>query len=119
MASRKKIGNDAEKEFTNLMFKNGWWAHIFADKVAGQPFDIVISKDNTAWFFDAKNIKDKDYLLHSRIEENQHNSFKMLVKRGTDRCGFACKFDDGWYLIKYNKMNFDNKKTHKSEMSKL
>jgi len=119
MASRKKIGNNTEKEFANLMYEKGWWVHIFADKVNGQPFDVVMSKENKVWFFDVKHIKDLEYLLHSRIEENQHNAFKMLVKRGTTNCGFACKFGERWYYIRYCDMNFEDKKTLKSNMSIL
>jgi len=116
--SNKKAGNDAEREFARLMFEKGYWVHIFADKVVGQPLDVVMSKDNMVWFVDVKNIQDKDYFLHSRIEENQHNAMKMLIKRGTTNVGFACKFNDGWYLLKYNSIDFTQKKTNKRYMIK-
>lgn len=120
MYSQKKLGNATEREFATHMFNRGWWVHIFADKINGQPFDIVMSKDNTVWFLDAKHVQDKDYFLHSRIEENQKNAFTMLVNRGTTQCGFAIKFEnDGWYLLKFNEIDFTQNKTHKSQMTKL
>ena len=119
MYNQKRIGNSAEKEFANLMFRSGWWVHIFADKVNGQPFDIVMSKDNTVWFLDSKHVKDKDYFLHSRIEENQKNAFRMLTDRGTTQCGFVVKFSDGWRLLRYQSIDFSKSKTSKDDMLPL
>jgi len=117
--SNKKAGNKAEKDFARFMYNKGWWVHIVADKVVGQPFDVIMSKNNKIWLLDVKNVQDKDYFLHSRIEENQHNAFKMLIKRGTNNCGFAVQFNDGWYYMSYELMNFNNKRTSKTEMIKL
>lgn len=119
MYSQKKIGNDTEKEFAIHMYRNGWWIHIFADKVNGQPFDIVMSKNNTVWFLDVKHVKDKDYLLHSRIEQNQINAFTMLMKRGTNQCGFVVKFNDGWYLLRFQDVELTQTRTMKEKMTRL
>lgn len=120
MYSQKKIGNKAEKDFAKLMFNRGWWVHIFADKVTGQPFDIVMAKNNTAWFLDVKHVKDKDYLLHSRIEENQKNAFTMLMNRGSSNCGFAVKFSEfGWYFLRYRDINFNRKLTPRDKMKRI
>jgi hypothetical protein len=117
--TQKKLGNSTEKEFASLMYSLGWWVHIFADKVNGQPFDIVMSRNNMVWFLDAKHVQDKDYFLHSRIEDNQHNAFKMLINRGTTQCGFVCKFSDGWRLLKYQDIDHTKSKTHKDDMRQL
>jgi Holliday junction resolvase len=119
MISNKKIGNNAERAFAALMFNHGWWVHLFATKVVGQPFDCVCANQGVVWFVDVKNVDDKDYLAHSRIEENQHNSMKMLFNRGFRTLGFVCLFDDGWYLLKYQDIDFSANKTYKNKMTKL
>ena len=74
----KKIGNQKEKDFANLMFDKGWWVHILNDKVNGQPFDIIMAKNNVVWFLDVKNVSGKSYFLHNRIEPNQKSAMKKL-----------------------------------------
>ena len=101
------------------MYEKGWWVHIFADKVNGQPFDLVMSKDNTVWFLDIKHVQDKDYLLHSRMEENQINAFTMLLKRNTNQCGFAVKFHDGWYLLRFQDVDLTQRRSTKEKMTDL
>lgn len=119
--SNKKIGNDTEKEFARLMYDKGYVVIIIPDKIAGQPCDIVMSKNNVAHFIDVKHVQDKDYFLHSRIEQNQHNTFKLLLSRGTTNCGFAIKFsnDCNWYYLPYSSINMEQKKTYKTDMIKI
>jgi hypothetical protein len=119
MTSNKKIGNNAESAFATLMFNHGWWVHIFATKVVGQPFDCICANQGVVWFLDVKHIDDVDYLLHSRIEANQHNAMRMLQARGFNTLGFVCLFSDGWYLLKFANINFNEKKTNKNKMEKL
>ena len=120
MYSNKKIGNDTENEFADMMYKKGWWVHIFADKVNGQPCDIVMIKDKVTWMLDVKHVAvNKQYFLHSRIEENQRNVFNMLSVRNFHNTGFAIKFDDGWYLLKYSNINQESKRTFKKDMTKI
>jgi hypothetical protein len=119
MANVKKIGNQVEKEFATLMYAKGWWVHLLNDKVNGQPLDAIMAKDEVVWFLDIKNVSDKDYFLHSRIEPNQHTTMKMLLNRGMKNVGFAIKFDDGWFLLYYKDINFDEKKTYKNRLIEL
>ena len=118
MANVKKIGNKVEKEFATLMFEKGWWVYLLSDKINGQPFDAIMAKDEVVWFLDIKNVQDKDYFLHSRIEPNQFTSMKMLINRGMSNVGFIIKFNDGWYLLPYKKINFEEKKTFKEDCIK-
>lgn len=121
MISNKKIGNNTEREFASLMFKLGWWAHIFATKVVGQPFDCICANKGIVWFLDIKHVEEKDYLLHSRIEANQMNSMKMLANRGFTTLGFICFFEDdkSWYLLRYKNIDWTKNKTYKDQMEKL
>jgi hypothetical protein len=111
----KKIGNQTEKDFANLMFNKGWWVHILNDKVNGQPFDIIMAKNSAVWFLDVKNVSGKNYFLHNRIEPNQKSSMKMLMKRGISNVGFVICFDGEWYLLKYSKIDFDKPRTLKRD----
>lgn len=113
--SIKSLGNKVEKEFATQMYNRGWWVHLLNDKVNGQPFDVIMAKDESVWFLDVKNVQDKDYFLHSRIEDNQINSMKMLINRGMINVGFVIKFNDGWYLLKYINIDFDANKTYKKD----
>lgn len=113
--SIKSLGNRVEKEFATHMYDRGWWVHLLNDKVNGQPFDVIMAKDESVWFLDVKNVQDKDYFLHSRIEDNQINSMKMLINRGMINVGFVIKFNDGWYLLKYINIDFDANKTYKKD----
>ena len=119
MYNQKKIGNAREIEFAKKMYEKGWWVHRFADKVNGQPCDIIMCKNNTIWFLDVKNVKNKDYLLHSRIEPNQINTFKLLNRRGIFNTGFAVRFNDGWYHLDFKDVNFKENSTSKKKMRKL
>lgn len=117
--NNKRTGNAVEQEFAEMMYDKGWWVHILSDKVTGQPFDCIMANAEVTFFVDIKSVESQDYLLHSRIEDNQRNAFKMLTKRKVKNCGFMCKFNDGWYYLPFEKINFENKKTHKRDMIKL
>jgi Holliday junction resolvase len=117
--NQKNIGNKTEKEFAEIMFNKGWWVHLFADKISGQPFDIVMCRSEVCWFIDVKHVQDKNYFLHSRIEPNQINAFKTLNSRGMHNTSFVIKFSDGWYMVKFKDIDFSKNKTEKDKMMKL
>lgn len=119
MTNNKLVGTTVERAFASLMFQSGWWVHIFATKVVGQPFDCIAANQGVVWFLDVKNVDKEDYLLHSRIEANQKNSMMMLANRGFKTIGFVCLFDDGWYLLRFADIEWIQKKTNKSKMEKL
>ena len=85
----KKIGNQTEKDFANLMFNKGWWVHILNDKVNGQPFDIIMAKNSAVWFLDVKNVSGKNYFLHNRIEPNQKIINENVDETRHLKCGFC------------------------------
>lgn len=119
MTNNKTIGNQVERAFATLMHNEGWWVHIFATKVVGQPFDVIAANQGIVWFVDVKNVQDGDALLHSRMEANQINAMKMLQKRAFKTIGFVCLFDDGWYLLLFDDIDFTRSKTTKDKMKKI
>jgi Holliday junction resolvase len=121
MNINKKIGNTTERKLADLMFKEGWWVHLVKDKINGQPFDVIMSKNNVTWFVDIKHVKEgQEYLLTSRIEENQRNAMKLLEERGTDKTGFIIYFEgDGWFMIQNKTINYERGRIDKAEMKRL
>jgi len=119
MTNVKKIGNDVEREFIDLAYKKGWWVHLFASKVNGQPFDIVMAKNGKVWFLDVKSVQGKNYFLHSRIEENQKNAMTMLYNRHIDNVGFVIKFDDEWRFLRFSKIDWNGSRTLKRDTQPL
>ena len=115
----KTLGTSVERAFAGLMFRSGWWVHLFATKAVGQPFDCICAYQGVVWFVDVKNIDGKDHLLHSRIEANQKNAMTMLKNRGFKTLGFVCLFDDGWYLLRFQDIDFTQTKKYKDKMEKL
>ena len=100
--NNKTIGNAVEKEFARAMFVRGWWVHILAYNANGQPFDVIMSRNNISWFLDVKNVESGDSFRLDRVEENQMTSFRLLTAMGTTNCGLAIKFDDKkFYLLEY------------------
>jgi hypothetical protein len=47
------------------------------------------------------------------------NSMIMLWNTGARTIGFAIKFDNGWYLLTLDKINFNDKSINKVNMKKL
>jgi Holliday junction resolvase len=116
----KQIGNNTEKEFANMMFKKGWWVYMVPNKINGQPFDIIMAKNDISWFIDVKNVNNKDYFLLSRIEPNQKSSMSSLYKKGNFNIGFAIKFDDDdWRFLRFKNIDFEKRKIYKDEIPKL
>jgi penicillin-binding protein-related factor A (putative recombinase) len=117
--SNKAIGTQVEKEFAYKMHRAGWWVHLLADKIHGQPFDCIMSNHGVTWFLDIKNVQHGDTFSLARIEENQINAMVMLWQTGARTVGFAIKFEDGWYILKLEQINFNTKYATKSEMKRL
>lgn len=117
--NNKTLGNTVEKEFAQKMHKSGWWVHLLADKIHGQPLDCIMTNHGVTWFLDIKNVKSGETFDLSRIEDNQMNSMIMLWNTGIRTVGFAIKFDDGWYILLLNKINFNEKQINKQAMRKI
>lgn len=99
--NNKRLGNQWEKEFCNLLASKGYWVHFIASNRAGQqPFDVIAVKDNIPFAFDCKTAVKPIFPL-SRLEENQKFAFEKWIDCGNENCFLAIKYDGRMYLLKY------------------
>lgn len=101
--SNNKVGQDFEHEFCEMLYDNGFWVHFIERKKSGsQPFDIIASKNNIAFVFDAKTNSGNLFRL-SRIEENQIESMTLFNDRGNKNSFIVIKKDDcDIYIIPFS-----------------
>ena len=98
--SNKKVGNDFENEFCNLLSVNGFWVHNLAQNQAGQPADVIAVRDGKAFLIDCKVCSTGRFQL-KRIEENQQLAMEHWLDMGNDEVWFALKVDDNIVMINY------------------
>lgn len=98
MASNKKLGNDFEREFCQLLHDNGFWVHNLAQNHAGQPADVIAVKNGNAHLIDCKVCTNGKFQF-SRIEENQHYAMESWIRSGNFNAYFALKVNNEIYLI--------------------
>lgn len=87
--SNKKLGNDFENRFINILSEKGFWCHLFVQNQAGQPADVIAVKHGYAHLIDCK-VCSNDIFPLDRMEENQ----RMAMKHWHD-----CENGDGWFAI--------------------
>jgi Holliday junction resolvase len=88
----KNIGNEYEDKLIKLLFKHGWWCHLFAYKPEGQPCDVIALKDNKYLLLDVKHCSGKRFPF-SDIRPNQKTCFALARKQGNTNNGFAIYFE--------------------------
>lgn len=93
MTSNRKLGNDFESEFCEILAEHGFWVHNFALKKSGQPADVIAVKNRTASLIDCKVCENDEFPL-SRIEENQRLSMELWENCGNGR---------GWFVLNTSK----------------
>jgi Holliday junction resolvase len=96
--SNKKLGNDFEAEFCEILSKHGYWCHNLAQNSAGQPADVIAVKDSVAYLIDCK-VCSNDRFQFSRIEENQELAMEMWRECGNTWGIFALKYSEGIYMV--------------------
>lgn len=96
--TNKKLGNDFESEFCQLLFDHGWWVHNMAQNAAGQPADVIAVKDHKALLIDCKVCTNRGFAL-SRVEDNQHLSMDLWRDRGNGEAWFAIKTNLGEIIM--------------------
>ena len=94
MTSNRKLGNDFESEFCEILAKHGFWVHNFALKKSGQPADVIAVKNWFPSLIDCKVCENDEFLL-SRIEENQRLSMELWEDCGNGQGWFALKTSIG------------------------
>lgn len=89
MASNKKIGNDFESDFCEILFNEGFWAHNMAQNDSGQPADVIAARNGKTYLIDCKVCTTRGFAL-SRMEENQDLSMELWE---------VCGNGDGWFAV--------------------
>lgn len=98
MASNKKVGNDFESDLCDIFAEHGFWVHNFAQKIAGQPADVIAVRNRQAYLIDCK-VCSSDFFSFSRLEDNQILSMDLWKDSGNGTGWFAVKFDDRIYMM--------------------
>ena len=86
--TNKKIGNDFESDFCEILFDNGFWVHNLAQNQAGQPADVIAARSGKTYLIDCKVCSVRGFAL-SRMEENQDLSMEMWKATGNGEGWFA------------------------------
>ena len=88
--TNKKIGNDFESDFCEILFNEGFWTHNLAQNANGQPADVIAARNGKTYLIDCKVCSNQGFAL-SRIEENQDLSMELWKDTGNG---------DGWFALK-------------------
>lgn len=96
--SNKRLGNEFEQEFCEILYQHGYWVHNLAMNQAGQPADVIAVKEKTAYLIDCKVCSHNRFPL-SRVEENQHFSMEFWKMCGNGEGWFALKVDNEVIMI--------------------
>lgn len=96
----KKLGNDFEKELSEILYDAGYWVHLLNQNKNGQPADIIAVKNGKAYLIDAK-VCMYEVFPFRRIEENQHLSMDMWIECRNITPYFALKARNEIYMVSY------------------
>ena len=86
----KKLGNDFEKELSEILYDAGYWVHLLNQNKNGQPADIIAVRSGGAYLIDAK-VCTYEVFPFRRIEENQQLAMDMWIECGNIEPYFALK----------------------------
>ena len=102
--SNKKLGNDFESQFCEILSQEGYWCHLFAQNSAGQPADVIAVRNGKAYLIDCK-VCINDTFPFSRIESNQHTAMTLWRESGNDYGWFALQLSNkDIYMIDHDLM---------------
>ena len=113
--TNKKIGNDFESDFCEILFDNGFWVHNLAQNQAGQPADVIAARSGKTYLIDCKVCSVRGFAL-SRMEENQDLSMELWKSCGNGEGWFAVLIGGQVYMIKHSVVKcFKNRQSYMSE----
>lgn len=98
--SNKSEGNKFEQELCEILSKEGFWCHNFANRAEGQPADVIAVRRDYAVLIDCKDCKGDSFRL-SRIEDNQWTAMQMWEIRTDYDAWFAIKIHGSIYMIPF------------------
>lgn len=93
--SNKKLGNDFEAQFCEILFAEGFWCHNLAQNQAGQPADVIAVRNGKSYLIDCKVCSNGGFVL-SRMEDNQDLAMGLWQDCGN---GY------GWFSILISESN--------------
>ena len=96
----KKLGNDFEKELSEILYDAGYWVHLLNQNKNGQPADIIAVKNRMAFLIDAK-VCTYEVFPFRRIEDNQQLAMDMWIECGNVEPYFALKCRNEIYMVGY------------------
>ena len=96
----KKLGNEFEKELSEILYDAGYWVHLLNQNKNGQPADIIAVKNKKAYLIDAK-VCSLEKFAFKRVEENQRLSMQMFIECGNTTPYFALKARNEIYMLSY------------------
>lgn len=115
--NNKKIGTQFEKDFCEMMSKEGFWVHFLSpDSTGAQPFDVIAVRDGIAYAIDCKTSVSHIFPI-SRLEFNQIASFMLWMKKGNREPLIAVKYREDIYFIGFLEL-WEKKKVDLDEMRK-
>ena len=97
----KKLGNDFEKELSEILYDAGYWVHLLNQNKNGQPADIIAVKNGGAYLIDAK-VCSYEIFPFKRIEDNQRLAMDMWQECGNTTPYFALKCRNEIYMVDWN-----------------
>ena len=108
--NNKRIGNDFEKEYAEILSQRGYWVTFLTPKknIGSQPCDLIAIKDNKPLLIDCKTCNTHLFPIN-RIEENQRQAFKKYIKCGNTDFILAIKYNNIIYEINLKDIDFTQK----------
>lgn len=87
--NNKKIGNDFESDFCEILFENGFWVHNMVQNASGQPADVIAARNGKTYLIDCKVCSVRGFALN-RMEDNQDLSMELWK---------SCGNGEGWFAV--------------------
>lgn len=105
--NNKKLGNDFEKEYAEILRKKGYWVTFLFPRqhIGSQPADLIAIKNNEPILIDCKTCKTHLFPI-ARIEENQRQAFRRYRKCGNRKFILAVKYNNKIYEINMKDIDF-------------
>ena len=101
--TNKKIGNDFESDFCEILFEQGFWTHNLAQNASGQPADVLAVRNSKSYLIDCKFCANNRFQF-SRLEENQQMSMTLWKNCNNGEGWFALSLNDGRVYMLYHSL---------------
>lgn len=114
--TNKKLGNDFEAQFCEILFDEGFWVHNMQQNASGQPADVIAARNGKTYLIDCKVCSSRGFAL-SRMEENQDLAMDLWKSCGNGEGWFAVLLGEQVYMIPH--IMVKTMREHKSYFNEL